>query len=240
VLLNLISNAAKFTEAGSITIKVMQILGEEQSHQIRVSVIDTGAGIAKEDQKKLFLPFSQVDASPSRKTGGSGLGLSICRHFVEMHKGTIGVESELGKGSNFSFTLPIIEENKDLNADDPGKDLKTILCVNTELAVINVYERYLTPHGYQIVPLTDIENAVSVATQIKPQAITLDIVSDENDGYHLLKELKSNQATQHIPVIVCSIQDREKESKLWGADAYLSQPILRTDLLNTIQELIQE
>jgi hypothetical protein len=73
-------------------------------------VIDTGQGISIEDQKKLFLPFSQVDASPTRKTGGSGLGLSICRHLIEMHNGQIGVESEVNMGSTFYFTIPTAKQ----------------------------------------------------------------------------------------------------------------------------------
>jgi signal transduction histidine kinase len=106
VLLNLISNAAKFTDQGSITIKAEAISGDNDDSYVMVSVVDTGHGIAIEDQKKLFLPFSQVDASPTRKTGGSGLGLSICRHLIEMHNGQIDVQSEVGQGSTFYFTIP--------------------------------------------------------------------------------------------------------------------------------------
>lgn len=113
VLLNLISNAAKFTEQGSITIKAESGSDENQAPIVKVSVIDTGMGITKEDQKKLFLPFSQVDASPARKTGGSGLGLSICRHLIDMHQGVIGVESEPGKGSTFYFILPVAQTLED-------------------------------------------------------------------------------------------------------------------------------
>lgn len=106
VLLNLISNAAKFTDQGSITIKAEELSADSDSQYVKVSVTDTGQGISIEDQKKLFLPFSQVDASPTRKTGGSGLGLSICRHLIEMHQGQIGVQSDVGKGSTFYFTIP--------------------------------------------------------------------------------------------------------------------------------------
>lgn len=106
VLLNLVSNAAKFTDQGSITIRAEEMTSDSDTRYMKVSVIDTGQGISIEDQKKLFLPFSQVDASPTRKTGGSGLGLSICRHLIEMHNGQIGVKSEVGMGSTFYFTIP--------------------------------------------------------------------------------------------------------------------------------------
>jgi signal transduction histidine kinase len=110
VLLNLVSNAAKFTDQGSITVRAEEMTGENDARFVRVSVIDTGQGISIEDQKKLFLPFSQVDASPTRKTGGSGLGLSICRHLIEMHNGQIGVESEVNMGSTFYFTIPTAKQ----------------------------------------------------------------------------------------------------------------------------------
>jgi signal transduction histidine kinase len=106
ILLNLISNSTKFTERGRIGVRAR--LAEEAGRpEIRVQVSDTGPGIDPRDQDKLFEPFSQVDASPTRKTGGTGLGLSICRHLVELHGGRIWIESALGKGSTFTFTLPL-------------------------------------------------------------------------------------------------------------------------------------
>ncbi len=108
VLLNFLSNAAKFTEEGSITVKAVETLGPDGKPEILVTVTDTGDGIAPEDRDKLFVPFSQVDDSPTRKTGGTGLGLSICRSFMEMHNGRIGLLwSEVGKGSTFFFALPV-------------------------------------------------------------------------------------------------------------------------------------
>jgi signal transduction histidine kinase/ActR/RegA family two-component response regulator len=107
VLINLLSNAAKFTARGSITIQAMRREGKDGELQVTVRVIDTGPGIAKKDQEKLFQPFSQVDGSLTRKTGGSGLGLSICRHLIQMHHGEIGIESEEGKGSTFYFIIPV-------------------------------------------------------------------------------------------------------------------------------------
>lgn len=114
VLLNFLSNAAKFTDEGSITVKAVETLGPTGQPEILVTVTDTGAGIAPEDSDKLFIPFSQVDDSPTRKTGGTGLGLSICRHFIEMHKGRIGLLwSEVGKGSTFFFALPVKSDTQD-------------------------------------------------------------------------------------------------------------------------------
>lgn len=107
VLLNLISNAAKFTDDGSISVEVKVEQSLSGDKEVKVCVMDTGVGISKEDQSKLFQPFSQVDGSLTRKTGGSGLGLSICQHLIKMHQGRIGLDSEPGKGSTFYFYLPI-------------------------------------------------------------------------------------------------------------------------------------
>lgn len=109
VLINFLSNASKFTDEGEIVVKASLDEPSKGQQVIMVSVIDTGPGIAHEDQDKLFLPFSQIDASLTRKVGGSGLGLSICRHFIQMHNGQIGVHSLPGKGSTFYFTIPVTQ-----------------------------------------------------------------------------------------------------------------------------------
>lgn len=106
VLLNLVSNAAKFTEEGEIKVSA-KALSEDGASELLFMVSDTGPGIAPQDQEKVFQPFSQLDGSPALRSGGSGLGLSICRHLVELHGGRIWVESELGKGSTFYFTFPL-------------------------------------------------------------------------------------------------------------------------------------
>jgi len=107
VLLNLMSNAAKFTEEGSITVRAFVVEKDGQHPMVHVSVKDTGIGIPEKDQPRLFQTFSQVDGSATRKVGGSGLGLSICKNLIELHGGTITVESQIGVGSTFTFTLPV-------------------------------------------------------------------------------------------------------------------------------------
>jgi signal transduction histidine kinase len=107
ILLNLISNASKFTEEGTVTVTAEVQSASNGLKEMVISIIDTGPGISIEDQTKLFLAFSQVDSSPTRKTGGTGLGLSICQRLVDLHGGKIGVHSSVGKGSTFYFTLPL-------------------------------------------------------------------------------------------------------------------------------------
>lgn len=234
VLLNLLSNAAKFTDEGSITVKASMDEGPGGHPQVTVSVADTGYGIAPEDQKKLFQPFSQVDASPTRKSGGSGLGLSISNHLVQMHGGRIGMDSAPGEGSVFYFTLPVFRGKSEPHTP-PGK--RIILAIDDDPHVINLYERYLQPQGYQVVSLGDPSRAVERVRQLKPFAVTLDIMMPGYDGWRVLTDLKSDAATRDVPVVVCSIvEEREKGFSLGAAD-YLVKPILEEDLLNALDHL---
>lgn len=241
VMINLLSNAAKFTEEGLITISANVQIGVTREPEIIVRVTDTGPGIALDDQKKLFQPFSQVDSSPTRKTGGTGLGLSISRRLVELHGGKIGVFSEPNKGSTFFFTLPLPREH-------PGQEIsfeglagaKLILAVDDDPQVIKLYERYLRPQGFQVIAVTDSASALERARQIKPFAITLDIMMPGKDGWTVLQEIKNDPETKNIPVIVCSILEENEKGFSLGAAEYLLKPILEVDLLNALSRLNNE
>jgi len=234
VLLNLLSNAAKFTDQGEINVEASVKPGPTGTQEILISVSDTGTGISAEDQTKLFQAFSQVDNSPTRKTGGTGLGLSISRQLVQMHGGRIGVHSELNKGSTFFFTLPIYS-NK-LEKVEPLNN-KVILAVDDDPQVIALYERYLQPQGYQVVALLDPSRAEERARQIKPFAITLDIMMPGYDGWHVLRDLKNDAETRDIPVIICSIIEQQERGFSLGAADYLLKPILEEDLMNALNQL---
>jgi len=233
VMINLLSNAAKFTEEGAITVDVAPIKMEDGRTQVRISVSDTGPGISEKDQEKLFQAFSQVDASPTRKSGGTGLGLSICKQLINMHGGQIWVESAEGVGSTFHFTLPPYHREHELESEGS----KTILTIDDDPQVIGLYERYLQPQGYQVASLTDPTRAVEFAKQVKPFAITLDIMMPGTDGWTVLDALKMDSETRNIPVIICSIvEDIERGFNL-GASDYLVKPILEEDLVNSLDRL---
>jgi CheY-like chemotaxis protein len=235
VLLNLLSNAAKFTDEGKIIVTAVITEKPAGRSEIMVRVTDTGSGIALDDQKKLFQPFSQVDASPTRKTGGSGLGLSISNHLVQMHGGRMGVESRSGQGSTFFFTLPAFRVKTNSNEDGTGN--RTILAIDDDPQVINLYERYLSPQGYQLVSLSDPSHAVERARTLKPFAITLDIMMPGYDGWRVLNDLKSHAETRDIPVIVCSIVEEQEKGFSLGAADYLLKPILEEDILESLDRL---
>ena len=225
ILLNLVANASKFTDEGSISIVVRPTTPQPTNPELMITVTDTGVGILPEDQGKLFQPFSQVDDSPTRKTGGTGLGLSICRSLVEMHGGRIGIlSSEIGKGTTFFFTLPL-EPVQVIQDDVTLSGNLTILAVDDDLQVISLYERYLKPQGYQVVPCTNPNLAVAKAKSIHPIAITLDIMMPDKDGWQVMHELKSDPATRDIPILLCSILEDEEKGINLGASDYLSQTI---------------
>jgi PAS domain S-box-containing protein len=233
VLINFLSNSTKFTEEGTITLKAGVQIGPAGRPEILISVTDTGIGISQEDQKKLFLPFSQVDASATRKTGGSGLGLSISRLLIELHGGRVGVISDSGKGSTFYFTLPI-----PYTEPEPGEEeTRVILAIDDDRQVISLYERYLKTHNYKVLALTDPSQAVERAREVNPFAITLDVMMPNRSGWQVLEALKADEFTRTIPVIVCSIvADQEKGFSLGAAD-YLTKPILEEDLVHSLDRL---
>ncbi|MBM3151030.1 MAG: GAF domain-containing protein [Chloroflexi bacterium] len=237
VLINLLSNAAKFTDEGTINVEAGVKPSADGQMEIVVSVSDTGPGIAPEDQAKLFQPFSQVDASPTRKTGGTGLGLSISRHLVDMHGGRIGIHSSAGKGSTFYFTLPIPHEKSAGAPAVPASGGRIILAIEDDLQVVSLYERYLQPQGYQVVSLTDPSLAKERIKQLKPYAITLDIMMPGRDGWSVLNDLKTDAETRDIPVIICSILEEEEKGFSLGASDYLVKPVLEAELLNSLNRL---
>jgi len=238
VLANLISNAVKFTDKGTITIGAELKTNNRNREEIMVTVADTGIGIAPDDQPKLFQQFSQVDDSPTRRTGGTGLGLSISRSLIELHGGTIGLlRSELGKGSTFYFTLPTSSEPENINNSTLFEGENVVLAIDDDPQVITLYERFLEPHGYHVVPLTDPNQAVSTAAALKPFAITLDVMMPEKDGWQVLSELKNNEETRHIPVMICSILEEEEKGFNLGASDYLVKPFLHDELVSAIKRL---
>jgi CheY-like chemotaxis protein len=233
VLINFLSNAAKFTEEGEIVVKAYQEQLDNAQPAVTISVTDTGPGIAEEDQAKLFQPFSQVDASLTRKVGGSGLGLSICHHLIQMHNGRIGVHSAPGKGSTFYFSIPVAQSNH----QDEQESGRVILAIDDDPQIISLYERYLEPKGFQVIGLSDPAKAKERVKQLKPFAITLDIMMPGYDGWQVLTDLKSTPETRDVPVVVCSIVEDEEKGFSLGAADYLVKPVLEEDLLSALDRL---
>jgi signal transduction histidine kinase/DNA-binding response OmpR family regulator len=239
IILNLISNASKFTEKGQITLRI-----EVKPEAAQISVRDTGMGIPSDKLEHIFEEFTQVDASTTRSVGGTGLGLAITRRFVEMHGGRIWVESKLGVGSTFSFTLPWLPKEQeqqavslptDMAAREAGK--KVILSIDDDPGVITLYKRYLEKQGYIVIGLTDPSKAIEEAKRLLPFAITLDVMMPSRDGWSLLADLKSTPEISRVPIVVCSIiHDKTKGFSL-GAAEYLVKPITEDELLRVLDRV---
>ncbi|MDX1521440.1 MAG: response regulator, partial [Anaerolineae bacterium] len=236
VILNLISNACKFTDEGSVTLEARR-----QENDILIRVTDTGVGIPEDQLQSIFEEFTQVDASTTRKVGGTGLGLSISRHFIEMHHGQIWVESVENKGSTFSFTIPITktetvtDDTEDIASEEI--DEKVIVAIDDDLTVIQLYERFLEPQGYKVVGITDGENVVERVKAHAPSGILLDVLMPKKDGWSLIRELKDDPETENIPVIICSIVSDKKKGFSLGAADYMTKPINENDLRKALSHL---
>jgi len=237
VLLNLMSNAAKFTEEGYITLQA-----EAGAQTVTIRVIDTGVGIEPEAQRRLFIPFQQVDGSTTRRAGGTGLGLAISRSFVELHGGDIWVESQPGKGSTFAFTLPIyqfVQNKQEKTAEYLDPDKKLVLAIDDDSGVIALLKRYLEQDGYQVIGATEPVHAVQMAQRLAADltAITLDVVMPNADGWQVLQTLKQGPQTQNIPVILCSIVEGVEQGLKLGAAACLHKPVTRDELLDALKKV---
>ncbi|NIV28909.1 MAG: response regulator [Anaerolineae bacterium] len=242
VLVNLVGNATKFTEEGFIRVEA-----EANPTEVTITVADSGTGIEPDKLETVFEPFTQVDASTTRRAGGTGLGLSITKHFVEMHGGRIWVESTPGQGSTFYVTLPVeprpmaLEEGEEsgLARADPGpdSDQKLVLCIDDNEGVVTLFHRYLSRQGYRVIGLTDGTAAVEKARQLKPFAITLDVMMPNRNGWQVIRELKADPDTRHIPVIMCTIFSDKEQGLSLGASDYLIKPILEENLVAALERL---
>ncbi|MEM7556061.1 MAG: response regulator, partial [Cyanobacteria bacterium P01_A01_bin.84] len=254
VVINLISNAVKFTDRGSITCQARKL-----DNHIVVSIIDTGAGITSEDRAKVFEKFQQVGETLTDKPKGTGLGLPICQQIIEHHGGDIWVESQIGKGSNFSFSLPltkrdsISELEKIINLDSLMRQLKehstqsiptcsldqkTILVVDDDSNIRELLRQSLEPQGYIVNQACNGLDAIKQIKLVKPDLIILDVMMPQINGFDVAAILKNNPETMDIPIIMLSIvEDKERGYRL-GIDRYMTKPINSDSLMTEISSLL--
>lgn len=251
VVINLLSNAVKFTDAGKITCRAVR-----QQNTIQVSVIDTGGGIAPEDQEAVFEKFKQVGNTLTDKPKGTGLGLPICKQIIEHHGGKIWVASELGQGSTFSFTLPLpstVEQIRqiDLNtlvqqlqgqkpATEPIEpDQKSILVVDDEPAIRELLRQHLEAEGYQVQEAEDGHAALTQIKQVPPDLVILDVMMPDMNGFDVAAVLKNDPQTMGIPIVILSILgDHERAHRL--GDRCLTKPINVELLLQEVEVLLSQ
>ncbi|MEP6485824.1 response regulator [Microcoleus vaginatus GB2-A3] len=247
VLLNLLSNAAKFTQNGRIAIGVERIKNEqlkrknqEESSQILISnseflsfrVADTGIGMTQEQLERVFQPFTQADASTTREYGGTGLGLAISQRFCQMMGGSIEVSSTLGAGSTFTVLLPkaikqpeIPNKVHDSTSPPEAPAVGTVLVVDDDPISRDLIQRALSRQGLHIEVAGSGEQALRLAKQLRPDAITLDVIMPGMDGWAVLSALKADPDLAEIPVILLSFVGNKSLGFALGASDYLTKPV---------------
>jgi signal transduction histidine kinase/DNA-binding response OmpR family regulator len=241
-LLNLVSNANKFTEKGIITIATQpQSLDGRDWLMIRVS--DTGIGMTPEQMSKLFREFSQASSSTASKYGGTGLGLAISRHFCRMMGGDITVDSKPGEGSTFTIRLPrTVESDRPLvsaaHAETPNSIRETdeplVLVVDDDATARDLVERHLERAGFAVVTAGGGQEGLRLVRELRPAAVTLDIMMPDLDGWTVLAAIKGDPALASIPVVLMSIVDQKNRGYALGAADYLVKPVDRTKLIETL------
>src|SRR2546430_1799842 len=248
ILFNLLSNACKFTDHGTISVDVDQIRAEDKECiQFRVS--DTGIGISAQQRQNLFQEFAQADSSIARKYGGTGLGLAITHRVVQLMKGQINVESEPGKGAVFTVQLPAevtpetagpIQAEGNNDASDAITELKTdrdtILVIDDDAAVRELMSRFLMKLGFNVLTVPSGEEGLRLAKQVRPVLITLDVVMPDCDGWSILSKLKADSELSKVPVIMVTIVDNEARGFDLGASNYLIKPVDRERLAVLIEK----
>jgi diguanylate cyclase (GGDEF)-like protein/PAS domain S-box-containing protein len=256
VLYNLLSNAIKFTPEGrkvgiTITHETMTDRGniwiDDESECIKFSVWDEGVGISPDDKGRIFDEFEQVDTTLSRESGGAGLGLALCKKLVELHGGSISVDSTLGQGSMFSFTIPVSSPVESVKTEEPQairlnfpwmkEEAPLILVVEDDLATSELLTLHLTQNGYKVAHAFDGEEAIEKARNLKPFAITLDVMLPKKDGWEVLQALKSDPVTADVPAIIHSVVDNKDLGFALGATDYLLKPLDKDALLSKLEEI---
>jgi len=248
IILNLLSNAAKFTSAGKITLHARR-----ENEMMVVDVSDTGIGITEEALGRIFEEFQQADTSTTRQYGGTGLGLTISRNLARLLGGDLTVTSQYGKGSTFTLTIPIqygTKSDSTLNPDTApihrsGTTTKTdaakklVLVIDDDPDAVYLLRESLGPDEFEIIGARNGIRGHEKARELKPDAILLDILMPDKDGWQVLHDLKNDPTTTNIPIILLTIVDKKALGMRLGAAAYLLKPLNPGEVLTTLRKVIK-
>jgi hypothetical protein len=238
VLLNLLSNASKFTERGRIT-----LVADRRGREVILQVSDTGIGMTPEQMSRLFEPFSQAETSTSKKYGGTGLGLAITRRFCELMGGEVAVTSEAGRGTTFTARLPA-DAGEPVARSAPNEEVHaqqhagTVLVIDDDPAARAITRRVLEREGYGVEEAADGETGLRLAKELHPDLITLDILMPVMDGWAVLSRLKADPALANTPVILQTIVEDRNMGFTLGAAEYLTKPIERKRLAALVKRYV--
>jgi CheY-like chemotaxis protein/anti-sigma regulatory factor (Ser/Thr protein kinase) len=246
VLINLLSNAAKFTERGTITVQA-----RHRNQAVEIATTDTGIGIREEAQARVFEDFGQADSTSTRRHGGTGLGLAISKRLANLLGGDLSLRSTVGVGSTFTLTIPVRQEQRPTDAPAPApasaaedgtaavrvdRD-RLVLAIDDDPDTIVLLQENLTDAGYRVVGVTDPGEGLEKARALRPRVIILDIIMPDTDGWHVLHQLKTDPATRDIPVVVLTVVDQAKLGLGLGAADYIVKPFERDALVATLAQV---
>jgi CheY-like chemotaxis protein len=234
IIWNLLSNATKFTENGTICLEVFPQTKNNEDW-ITFCISDDGIGMTAEQLEKLFNPFTQADASTVRKYGGTGLGLAISKEFTELMGGEISVVSEFGHSSKFTVLLPIIVSEQDnFSLEECGNG--TVLVIDNEEIMRDVLKNYLTQLGYAVAMATGGKVGIKLAKKLRPDVILLDVNLTDMNGWKVLSTLRSDPLLADIPIIMMSGEESEKKKIAFGVTDYLVKPLPHEQLVAILEK----
>ena len=237
MLLNLVSNGIKFTPSGGrVTVSAVR-----EGSMVAISVDDSGIGMDETDLASIFQEFKQIDSGPDRQQEGTGLGLALTRRFVELHGGSVSARSTRGVGSTFTLRLPVAQQNatvdsapEQIASASPDINRPLILVVEDNPQASELLGRHLAIGGFRMEVARTGAEALIKARELKPVAITLDILLPEMDGWEVLTRLKDEEAIRDIPVVVVSVVDNPELGRALGALDYFVKPVDGTALLSRL------
>ena len=239
ILLNLLSNATKFTKEGEINILVND--NAQNSSMLDFNIADSGIGMTQEQVDKVFQPFTQADEKTTRKFGGTGLGLTITKMFAEMMGGDISLTSKEGKGTTFTATIPlkVVDQKKKAEAElitqTTGKDSDyKVLVIDDDDNAQDMMKKFLQKQSVSILQANNGEDGLKLAAEHLPDVITLDVMMPEMDGWEVLAALQANDITKNIPVIMLTMADEPDIGYSLGATDYLTKPVNWDELSNIL------
>jgi signal transduction histidine kinase/ActR/RegA family two-component response regulator len=232
VMLNLVSNAVKFTpDSGHVRVSATV----DDDHVV-VTVSDDGPGIAAEYRERIFESFQQGGrGAPTDE--GTGLGLTLSRRIVELFGGRMWLDSDVGRGSVFGFSVPLIRPDKpETGASELGEQPRVVI-IEDDRASLDLFSAYLEGTGIDLVKVRDGSDGLALVREHLPAAVVLDIRLPGLDGWELLNSLKADTATAGIPVIVVTIVDERSRGLAMGASEYLMKPVARDQLLGALSRV---
>jgi signal transduction histidine kinase/CheY-like chemotaxis protein len=244
VLLNLLSNACKFTKDGDITLRVARTI-HKGTDALEFSVIDTGIGMTAEQIARVFEVFTQGNSTTAREYGGTGLGLTITRRLCRMLGGDVTVTSELGKGSTFVVQLPIMSEAPSEPVTEatipvtisPRSHDDCILVIDDDATARDLIVDYLSGAGFSAITASSGREGIKLAKEEHPLVITLDVVMPDLDGWSVLAALRNEPDLVDTPVVMTTIVDDQHKGMALGAAGYLTKPIERRQFIEMMQRL---